>query len=152
MLNNIDTLETINLNEPVKCEKCGSDDLKYNGIGEYQCKSCGFLMYDDYGKVRNYLEENPGATASDVSRAIGVTKEKIRRLLREDKIQIAPGSATFLKCDNCGTDIRSGRLCDKCSHELNRSKLAQAIGKSSILGGFSKAKAESSGAKRFDRR
>ena len=148
-------LEHMSLNEPVRCEKCGSMEIKYNGVGEYACKACGFLMYDDYGKVRNYIEQNPGATANEVSIAVGVSKEKIRRLLREDKIQIAPGSATFLRCDVCGADIRSGKLCIKCAAEAHKEAAAQKIASrvSAVHGGFSKnTTAQSSGAKRFDKK
>ena len=95
---------SIDLSEPTKCEKAGIH-IKYNGIGEYECEECRFKMYDDYGKVRNYLEQHPGATATEVSEMVGVTNQKIRRLLKDDKIQIAPGSATFIYCEKCGTGI-----------------------------------------------
>lgn len=150
----LDRIAYTNLNQPVKCEECGSTDIKYNGIGEYQCNSCGFLMYDDYGKVRNYIEQNPGATASEVSLAVGVSKEKIRHLLRDDKIQIAPGSPTFLHCEKCGVDIRSGRLCFKCAAEANmENRLNKAANRvSNVTGGFGKSVSGQNGARRFDKR
>ena len=153
-MDRIHKLEHLNLNEPVRCEKCGSMKIKYNGVGEYQCEACGFLMYDDYGKVRNYIERNPGATSTEVSKAVGVSKEKINRLLREDKIQIAPGSATFLRCEKCDAEIRSGRYCIKCTDEMNKgSSLAKASSRSSsISGGFGKTARTQSGAKRFDKK
>lgn len=152
--NGLNSIEHLSLNEPTKCDKCGGVDIKYNGIGEYQCVDCGNLMYDDYGKVRNYIEENPGATASEVSNAVGVSKEKIRRLLREDKIQIAPGSPTFLHCESCGVDIRSGRYCVKCAQEVNKAKAnAQALARTTrVTGGFGKHANAQDGAKRFDKR
>ena len=152
--NNIGALQHIDLSEPTKCEECGSTDIKYEGIGEYRCKDCGCIMYDDYGKVRNYIEKNVGATVNDVSIAVGVTREKIRRLLREDKIQIAPESMTFLKCEMCGANIRSGRFCEKCAQEVNRTNKAAEMAnrRSAISGGYSKLTGGDSGAKRFDRK
>lgn len=154
MLNKgLEVFEHINLNEPRVCDECGGIDIKYNGIGEYQCASCKHIMYDDYGKVRNYLEKNPGATAVEVSTAVGVSKEKIRRLLRDDKIQIAPGSATFIFCENCGEGILSGRLCLKCAAELNKANKSSSSSRiSNITGGFGKSVSGQSGAKRFDKK
>ncbi len=68
----------------VNCEKCGSR-LDYRGLGEYCCPECGEICYNDYGKVRNYVEENPTATIKNISIATGVTKEKIREFINEDK-------------------------------------------------------------------
>lgn len=152
MQSDYEKLDHFTVNPPLKCEKCGETQIKYKGIGEYACEICGFLMYDDYGKVRNYIEENPGATINDVSINVGVSKEKIRRLLREDRIQIAPDSPTFLRCDICGTDIRSGKYCVKCAQEMNNKKAAANTRVSSISGGFTKAHGDGTGAKRFDRK
>lgn len=77
------------LHIPTICEKCGHQ-YKYVGLGEYKCEECSNLEYDDYGKVRNYLETHQGANASDVEKATGVKKASIRRLLEEERIDIKP--------------------------------------------------------------
>ena len=140
-------------NVPERCTECSSDKIKYLGVGEYKCEDCGTLMYDDYGKVRNYIEANQGATTSEVSKATGVSTDKIRRLLRDDKIEIAPGSVSFLTCDKCGKEIRSGRLCDSCSKEKSKFEAAKALAARScgVSGGFGKSVRGDSGAKRFSR-
>lgn len=74
---------------PERCEACGGG-LRYTGLGEYKCERCGALTYDNYGKVRSYIEKNPGATAIEVSKATGVTKSAIKRLLDNDRIQRRP--------------------------------------------------------------
>ena len=51
------------VDRPTFCTKCGGV-MVYKGIGEYECEECGTLEYDDYGKVRNYLEEHRGAHRS----------------------------------------------------------------------------------------
>ena len=145
-------LEILLNEKPIKCEKCGSMDIDYKGVGEYQCKNCGFLMYDDYGTVRNYIEKNPGVTQTEVSLATGVSKAKIRQMLREEKIEIAPNSLVFLSCEMCGTEIRSGRFCEKCAGIVAAErKKTEANRKSAITGGFAKQKQDTSGAKRFNR-
>ena len=101
-------------NPPKKCEECNGP-VKYTGIGEYECELCGHLMYDDYGVVRNYLEINPGATASMVARATGVSEREIKHMLREEKLEIRNDSRTFIKCEACGKPITSGIYCESCS-------------------------------------
>lgn len=150
MLNDLEKLE---IATPLKCEMCGHYKLNYNGVGEYQCEQCGYVMYDDYGIVRNYLEKNPGATQSEVSRATGVSGAMIRRMLRDDKIQIAPGSMVFLHCEKCGKEIRSGRLCNNCLKDVKSDALKQEISSRSknvnIVGGFVKRKSETMGSMRY---
>lgn len=74
---------------PDKCSVCGGS-LKYTGLGEYTCDKCGAVNYDNYGKVRTYIEHNPGATAIEVSKHTGVSKAAIKRLLDDDRIQRRP--------------------------------------------------------------
>lgn len=104
---------------PKKCSKCGGV-MVFKGVGEYQCEDCHFLDYDDYGKVRAYIETHNGATAVEIEAAIGVSQKTIRRLLREARIQVAEGSKSFLHCEICGKEIRSGRYCTQCEMMLHR--------------------------------
>ncbi len=104
---------------PKVCQKCGGV-MVFKGVGEYQCEKCNFLDYDDYGKVRAYIEQHRGATAMEIEAAIGVPQKTIRRLLRESRIQVAEGSKSFLHCEICGQPIRSGRFCPQCEVAVHR--------------------------------
>lgn len=103
-------------NRPTYCSECGGVMI-FKGVGEYQCEKCGFLDYDDYGKVRNYIEKHMGANSAEASKATGVPQKHIRDMLKEGKLEIAQNSVIFLKCEICGAMIRSGRYCPKC--EMN---------------------------------
>ncbi len=107
---------------PEACEKCGSK-LEFIGVGGYRCTKCRHLMYDDYGKVRNYLEDHQGATAGEVSENTGVAEKTITHMLREERLQVSKDSKTFLKCQVCGKAIMSGKYCKTCG------QLAQAADK-----------------------
>ncbi len=72
---------------PVNCSKCGSF-LKYNGLGEDVCEDCGFKEYDNYGKVRAYLEKNPGANVVQVEMATKVPQKTIYQLISAGKLEI----------------------------------------------------------------
>ncbi|MDD2971061.1 MAG: hypothetical protein PHE02_02880 [Lachnospiraceae bacterium] len=140
-------------NRPVTCSKCGGIMI-FKGVGEYQCEDCKNMEYDDYGKVRNYIEKNRGATAAEIEHEIGVSQRAIRQMLRDSKIEISEGSKSFMKCEICGGDIRSGRFCSKCEttyhrqlEEEQRRQHALNIGK-----GFGKnTNVEATGEKRFRR-
>ena len=56
------------------------------------------MDYDDYGKVRGYIEANKGATAAQIEQAIGVSQRTVRRLLKDGRIEITEGSKVFLRC------------------------------------------------------
>lgn len=104
---------------PYTCKNCGGV-MVYKGVGEYQCEDCKALDYDDYGKVRLYIEEHPGATAAQIEQAMGVSQKIIRKLLKDGRIEIAEGSKTFLHCEICGAPIRSGEFCPKCEQTVHR--------------------------------
>lgn len=106
-------------NIPYNCKQCGGV-MVFKGVGEYQCEDCNALDWDDYGKVRNYIEKHKGATAAEIEAAVGVSQRSIRRMLKESRIEIAEGSKTFLHCEVCGKNIRSGRFCPACEMAVHR--------------------------------
>ena len=75
---------------PDKCSSCGGERLKYAGLGEYECEKCGAITFDNYGKVRNFLETHPGSTIQDVTAKTGVSKAVIKQLLADSRIQRKP--------------------------------------------------------------
>lgn len=138
--------------KPTKCPECGSDMI-YKGCGEYQCEKCRYVAYDDYGKVRNYVEKHAGVTAAQAADATGVEQKTIRTMLKESRLEIADGSNVYLKCEICGTSIRSGRVCPKCEVEFNRRLEAQKHKRhEKMMAGFGMGRTEGEeGSKRFTR-
>ena len=67
---------------PRVCKKCGGVMI-FKGVGEYHCEDCGAVDYDDYGKVRMYIEEHHGATAAQIEDAVGVSQRAIRQMLKD---------------------------------------------------------------------
>lgn len=104
---------------PKICKECGGVMI-FKGVGEYECEDCGHIEYDDYGKVRLYLESHKGATAGQIEQETGVSQKSIRQMLKESRLQVAEGSRMFLRCEICGKDIRSGRFCPECEVKAHR--------------------------------
>lgn len=139
-------------NIPRVCEKCGGVYV-FKGLGEYQCEECGEKAYDDYGKVRAYIEEHKGATAAQIEDAIGVSQKTIRRLLRDGRLEVAEGSRTFLHCELCDKAIRSGRYCPECEMKMHRSMEAkERASRGKNMQGFSMGNKGDEGQRRFMRR
>lgn len=100
------------------CSRCGKV-FGYIG-GPPLCPSCKQKDEEDYKKVKQYLQENPGATMKEVSEACEVSIEKITRYLREGRLEIREGSNIVLECEVCGKSIKTGRFCEVCSRQLGR--------------------------------
>lgn len=146
-------VEVNTYNRPTYCSECGGV-MVFKGLGEYQCEKCGFLDYDDYGKVRNYVEKHMGVTSAEASKATGVTQKSIRDMLKEGRLEIAQNSAIFLKCEICGAMIRSGRYCPQCEmnyhHDLEE-MARKARHHGDTFGYSTERRRGEEGAKRFKR-
>lgn len=115
----MDLLQMDQYNRPKLCKNC-SGVMVYKGVGEYQCEDCKAIDYDDYGKVRLYIETHKGATAAEAAMATGVPRGKIMQMLKEERFQISEDSKTFLKCEVCGKMIRAGRFCSVCEAKYHQ--------------------------------
>lgn len=72
---------------PVKCSRCGGK-LIYKGLGEYRCEECQNAEYDNYGKVRAYLEKHPGASVPAICQGTGLSRAEISRMISEERFQL----------------------------------------------------------------
>jgi len=61
---------------PLDCEYCGNK-VKLKSIGVYVCEKCGKENYDDFYKVRAYIEKYGPAPAIVISRKTGVPRASI---------------------------------------------------------------------------
>ena len=101
------------------CKKCGKI-FNYIG-GEQTCSVCRQLDEDDFKRVKEYLYDNPGASMSEISSVLDISVEKIKRFLREGRLEIVNQEGNiFLECVHCGKAIKSGRLCPECERDLAR--------------------------------
>lgn len=138
---------------PTICKECGGV-LVYKGLGEYQCEECGALEYDNYGKVRNYLENHRGANVAEISSATGVSHKAIRDMIKEKRFEIINNRGGYLRCEMCGVNINSGRLCHKCEENYHRNVEAQAREerkKNKNISGYGERAYGEKGSKRYTR-
>lgn len=102
---------------PIFCKKCGGK-LYYQDSGYYQCEDCSAGEYDDFGKIKIYLEEHGPTPELWISRDTGVAVEIIELFLKNGRLEIPEGSKFYIKCERCGCALRFGRFCYGCTKEL----------------------------------
>lgn len=139
------------LNRPTFCNKC-KGIMVYKGVGEYKCEDCGSVEYDDYGKARNYLEQHKGANVAEISDATGVTHKSIREMIKEKRFEVIDNRGGYIRCEMCGENIKSGRLCSKCEMLYHR-KLEEETRsqKKKNISGFGESTRGERGSKRYTR-
>ena len=98
------------------CRKCGK--IFNYVVGPHLCPACRAALEEDFQRVKEYIRSNPGATVTQVAEECDVEVGQIQQWLREERLEIAEGSAITLHCESCGAAIKSGRYCDKCRREL----------------------------------
>lgn len=138
---------------PVVCRECGGV-LVYKGLGEYRCEECGISEFDDYGKVRNYLEKNKGANVANISAETGVSRKSIRQMVKENRFEVIENRGGFLRCEMCGVEIRSGHFCPKCEEAFHRKVEAEARNerqRNKTMAGYGEARQGDEGSKRYTR-
>ena len=99
------------------CKRCGKV-FTYRGMN--LCNECFEKEQVDFQKVKDYLEENPGATLMEVSLNTGIDLRTINRFLREGRLE-AEGvilNDSDITCEQCGKPIGSGRYCEDCLRKL----------------------------------
>lgn len=144
-----DLIELDDYHTPRVCEKCNGVMI-FKGVGEYHCEDCKAVAFDDYGKVRLYIESHKGANASEIEAATGVKQRTIRAMLKEGRLEITPESKTFLRCEACGKAIRFGRFCSECEISYHRKmEHEQRLRNSDKVQGFGLRKEGATGEKRF---
>lgn len=97
-----------------KCEKCGGRLVyKYSGI--YECEGCHIEVYDDFGRVKKYIEDHGPSPANEIAQCTGVELSAINRFLRLGRVEIPEGSGFYINCAICGAPIRYGKYCMECA-------------------------------------
>ena len=105
--------------KPIKCEKC-REKLVYIGSGKYECEACNYIMMDDFGKVKDYIEEHGPTSILELAAVTGVKRSLIEGFLKSGRLEIPEGSDFYISCEKCGCQIRYGRYCPECISKTSK--------------------------------
>lgn len=100
------------------CPKCGEIFVK-NAVRE-MCEKCFREEEKLFQKVYTFLKkrENRAATIETVVKANNVEAELLYKWIKKGKLHTTLFPNMGYPCDNCGTIITKGKLCDKCSNTI----------------------------------
>ncbi len=108
------------------CRKCGR---VFNYVmGPVVCPRCKEDLEGKFQEVKKYVQDNPGADITEVSKECDVEPQQIRQWIREERLQFADDSPIRLPCESCGAMIKSGRFCESCKREMSN-EFNHAIGR-----------------------
>lgn len=99
------------------CSRCGKV-YRYDGFKI--CPNCRREDEADFEKVKEYIDEHPGANIKEVSDATEIDSRKIIEFLRAGRLEIMDENNLILSCERCGKPIKTGRFCDKCAFEIQK--------------------------------
>ncbi len=70
---------------------------------------------EKYEQVKDYIMDNPKATIVQIAEANDIAPTKLFEWIRDDRLEFSEDSQNaWFECANCGTKIKSGRLCNRC--------------------------------------
>lgn len=112
-------LEQIEKNVPTECPDC-RERLCFKGAGQYKCPRCRKVYYDDFGKVKKYLEEEGKASLVEIADKTGVKIEVIDTLLENGSLQLPKEFEDAARCERCGAFFPVGRYCKDCIEDTSK--------------------------------
>ncbi len=100
----------------VKCKLCGN---LYNETGTIFCYSCSKKSEEYFREVREYLYENPDASAAEIVEATEIPEKLLVYFLREGRLEMRHADGS-LRCEQCGAGIATGKLCGTCQAKIEK--------------------------------
>ena len=104
------------------CRGCGR---LYNVINNSRlCPQCIQGLEDKFQQVKKYLDEYPNASVDAISQDNDVSVKQIKQWVREERLIFAEGASVGIECEQCGTQIRTGRFCDSCKFKISNNLMS----------------------------
>ena len=101
--------------EVKNCRKCGK---MFNYMGGPQvCHACKEVAEKKFQEVKEYVREHKAASMTQICEDCDVENKQVQQWVREERLVFSDESPIKLSCELCGTQIKTGRYCDKCKKE-----------------------------------
>jgi uncharacterized protein YjcR len=113
----------------INCTSCGRF-FESNGWHN-KCFTCTERDEKDFHRIREYLYVNPGGKVFEISNKLDISVSKIKRYLREGRLEIIEENNLFLRCEHCGKPICSGVYCEDCAKQAKHNFNAVYTGNTS---------------------
>lgn len=108
------------------CRKCKK--LYQDTNGKPVCNVCLKLEEDTFIEIKDYLRKHRGASATEISEKFDVSIARIKRYVRDGRLEICDSAALGITCGRCGENINTGKYCRSCSDKLSSELEKASIG------------------------
>ena len=77
----------VELKNVESCKNC-QGKMQYMGSGRYRCNSCGNERLDDFGIIKQYLEQNGPTPKYMIAQQTGISMAKIDSYLKKGMVEV----------------------------------------------------------------
>ncbi len=81
------------------------------------CPECVAEEEAQFDRIKEFLDENHGATMEEIVEGTGVPMKRIQKFLKDGRLEGIEGSN--IKCQKCGCPITKGKFCPDCAKKLH---------------------------------
>ncbi len=82
------------------------------------CPACLQKEEEQFESVKEFLEDNPGATMEEISDGTEVPVKRISKFIKDGRLEGVSG--TSFNCSKCGAKITKGNYCADCAKKLQQ--------------------------------
>lgn len=94
------------------CKSCGK---MFNYVtGEQVCPRCREELENKFQEVKKFVLDNKSATMNEICETCDVDPKLVKKWVREERLVFTQDSPVKINCEMCGTQINTGRYCDRC--------------------------------------
>lgn len=104
------------------CPFCGK---VFVDKGSGCCPDCTLKQLEEQRKIKEYLEEHPGARMQDVMKATGVSLTDVSSMVKTGALVKTQAPGTY-PCKGCGKPIRKGKFCNACVASMKEARKKSA--------------------------
>lgn len=94
------------------CKSCGK--MFNYSVGEPICPACRAALEEKFQEVKKFVQDNRTATLNEICDTCDVDVKQVKKWVRDERLVFANDSPVKINCEGCGTQIATGRFCDKC--------------------------------------
>jgi uncharacterized protein len=98
------------------CPRCGKLFVRTKSI----CPDCFKKQEEEFSKVADFLQRNPGCNIQELSDQTNVSIAQIRQFILAERIVLSDFINLEYACESCGAMIRKGRICSECSNTITQ--------------------------------
>ncbi len=104
------------------CKRCNK---LYNYGTDRFCTDCLKAMDDTVLRIRDYLDENPGANVVSIRDELDIPEKDILFLIKEKRIEFTQIDTSSIRgnCAKCGKPVIAEKYCRECKEKMSQEML-----------------------------